>query len=166
MTHKDSKPQELKAFDEKFNKNTKLSGMGLETTMHLPCAFCAEPDYMIYRIIDTDTVMKEGAICKACKRGMKAIFHVNTPTEKRFEFVQFCGPDAPRFLPPIRRIYCRYCDDTHKVKVEMPGGGAMEAICTKCPKPCTKCQRNDGSSFCKLTPCACTCHVEKNSGTS
>jgi hypothetical protein len=165
MTNKPSKPQELKEFEEKFQKNTKYSGMGLGTTIHVPCGFCAEPDFMVYKITDCDEALKKGAICRNCKRGIKTVFKVDQPGNKVFEMVQFCGPDAPRYIAGIRRIDCATCNDTHKMVIRHPSGEEQTVMCTSCPRPCEHCRQHQGA-FCKHTPCQCKCHKEKNSGSS
>jgi len=165
MSKKDQRSPELLEFEAKFQANTKYSGFGMATTLHVPCAFCAEPDFMVYKILEVDEAVKKGAVCKSCLRGLKAIFHVDTPGNKQFEMVQFCGPEAPRFLTPIRRIDCAECDDTHKITLRDPHGGDYLVSCTSCPTPCSKCSEAQGV-FCAGSPCPCVCHKEKNSGSS
>lgn len=90
-------------YEAKFHANEKITGYGMEVTMHMPCPFCAEADFMVFRIVDTEEAHKKGAICKHCGRGAKAIFkHPVGGIE--FEFVQTVGDPIPDYLPPMRRV--------------------------------------------------------------
>ena len=89
----------------KFFGNQKLSGFGIDTTMHIPCAFCAEPDWLVHRIIDAEQAYEGGAVCKHCGRGARAIITRNRGSVS-CEFVQTSGEDAPSWLMPMmRRVY-------------------------------------------------------------
>jgi hypothetical protein len=91
-------------YRSKFFANQKLSGFGLDTTMHIPCAFCAEPDWLVHRIIDAEKAYDAGAVCKHCGRGARGIITHNGGVS--VEFVQISGPDAPSWLvPTMRRVY-------------------------------------------------------------
>jgi hypothetical protein len=97
-------PKSREEWEKRFHENQKISGFGLATTMHMPCPFCAAPDFAVYRIIDTEEALVDGAVCKECDRGAAIVFHVNTPSNKQFEMVQTSGPDQPVWLdPPMRR---------------------------------------------------------------
>jgi hypothetical protein len=109
-------PTSREEYEERFHANQKITGFGLDTTMHMPCPFCAAPDFMVYRVIDTETApdfmvyrvidtetaLVEGAVCSECKRGAAIEFSVNTPSNKQFEMVQTSGEPAPDWLPPMR----------------------------------------------------------------
>lgn len=90
-------------YEKKFADNQKFSGRGVETTIHMPCPFCAEPDFMIYRVIEVNDFLAHEAVCKHCGRGMKGIVEKGE-SGVNVEFVQTCGDPAPDFLPPIRRL--------------------------------------------------------------
>lgn len=89
-------------YEEKFHKNQKITGRFLETTMHMPCPFCAEPEFMVYKILDTEKVIANGAVCKFCNRGCKAIV-TRDAGGVGFRFVQTCGDDPPDYLPKMER---------------------------------------------------------------
>jgi hypothetical protein len=95
-------PTTIDEYNALVLENQSITGYGFETTMHLPCPFCAAKDFMVYRIIDAEEAMIKGAVCSECKRGAAVEFTVNGPG-KQFEFVQTCGDDIPTYLPPIRR---------------------------------------------------------------
>lgn len=92
-------PSNKEEFLQRFNENQKLSGFGLETTMHVPCPFCAAPDFMVYKIIDSAAAMARGGTCNVCDRSMKAIFD-RKPGVTSFTIVQTGGPDQPEWLEP------------------------------------------------------------------
>lgn len=96
-------PANMDEYKKKFELNTTYSGQGLDTTIHVPCPYCAEPEFMVYKIVESETALKKGGFCKHCQRGMVTVFHVDTPNNKQFEMVQTVGPDAPDYLPKIRR---------------------------------------------------------------
>ena len=90
-------------YEAKFHANQKVTGFGLEVTMHMPCPACAEPDFVSYKILEMKKVLTESVICKHCGFGSKAIFnHDNGGVS--FEFVQTAGGDLPDYLPPMRRV--------------------------------------------------------------
>jgi len=97
-----SDPKTLEEFNAKFTENTRYFGSGLETGMSVPCGFCAEPDFMQYKILDVESAMLRGATCKHCGRGIRSIF-MHSGNLTRFEIVQTCGDDPPDFLPKLRR---------------------------------------------------------------
>lgn len=57
-------------------------------------------------------------------------------------------PDVPTFYP-----VCSTCRDTHVMAL-----GDRTVPCTRCPVPCEDC-RSCGSAYCKVTQCACACHI-------
>jgi hypothetical protein len=90
-------------YEEKLNANQRITGIGFETTMHMPCPFCAEPDFMIYRVLETEQALDKGAVCKHCGRGMKAILK-RSEGGISFELVQTCGDPPPDYVLPLRAI--------------------------------------------------------------
>lgn len=99
-----SRPNSQEELEQRFAANQKISGHGLDTTMHLPCPFCAAPDFIVYKILDSEDALVNGAKCGECGRGAAIEFSVNTPSNKQFELVQTEGDDQPDWLTPkIRR---------------------------------------------------------------
>jgi hypothetical protein len=90
-------------YEQKFLGNQKITGFGIETTMHMPCPFCAEPDFLVHTILDTQKAYINGAICNHCGRGARAIFHGDGQSI-RFYFVQTVGDPPPEYAPPMRRV--------------------------------------------------------------
>ena len=106
-------PASYAEYMQRLAENSQISGRYLDTAMHMPCPFCAAPDFLVYKIIETQQLLAKGAVCKECGRGAKVIFsqHV-TPGPGlyenpgcSFEFVQTCGPDQPEWLEAkMRRV--------------------------------------------------------------
>jgi hypothetical protein len=98
-------PQSSEEYNARFQASRRMSGYGLDTTVHLPCPFCAAPDWLVHRVIDTEAAMSEGATCQECGRSARAI--INTQNgNKTFEIVQTGGFDPPpwhRKAFPMRR---------------------------------------------------------------
>lgn len=91
-------------YEAKFAANQRISGQGVGNVyVHMPCPFCAEPDFMVYELLASQDAMSKGATCKACRRGIKAIFS-RSPSGVSFEIVQTCGDTAPDYVPPMRRV--------------------------------------------------------------
>lgn len=87
----------------KFTANQKMTGHGLGNVhVHMPCPFCAEPDFVVYEVLEVQTKMAEGAVCKHCGRGAKAVF-TRTPGGVSFEMVQTVGDEQPDYLIPKMR---------------------------------------------------------------
>lgn len=97
-----SQPQNIDEFNAKYNANTRYSGQGFDTKMHMPCPGCAEPDWLSCRIIDVEEAMAAEHACKACGRAFKTEFR-RTSRGVSFEVVQTKGDDLPAFMPKIRR---------------------------------------------------------------
>lgn len=94
--------QTLEERNARYHQNAKVTGFGEATTVHHPCPFCAAPDFMVCRVIDTKAAMSEDRTCAECGRGTRAII-VETPSTTTFELVQTSGDDPPPYMP-MRRI--------------------------------------------------------------
>jgi hypothetical protein len=97
-----SEPASQDDYDHKFHANRRVEGYGFETTTRMPCPFCAEPDFMVFRTLEGEAAMSKGAVCRHCGRGARALVtHEGGYTQ--FEFVQTAGPDAPAWMTPKMR---------------------------------------------------------------
>lgn len=94
--------ENMDAFNAKFKKNMKIDGFGLDVMLHVPCPFCADPDALVHKVIDTVSAYEKGARCKGCGRGFRGIFtqHRGGTT---FLIVQTAGDDPPAWLPRMPR---------------------------------------------------------------
>lgn len=100
-----TEPTSSEEYERLFAERTRYFGTGLGVGISLPCPFCCAPDFMSYKIAETDAFMKRGATCKACNRSLKAIITAEGTAGRQMEFVQTGGPDCTlSWLPPIRRM--------------------------------------------------------------
>jgi hypothetical protein len=100
-----SEPRNVAEYLARFHANQRIEGYGIQTTTITPCPFCGAPDWMRWPILEAQEAMQRGATCLECGRSAKAVFHVNEPGNKQFEFVQTGGPDQPEwFTPKMRRV--------------------------------------------------------------
>jgi hypothetical protein len=93
---------DCKSFEQykaKFFESQRITGYGLEVTMHIPCPFCAHPDFLIHKILDTEAAYRAGATCKNCARGARGIFRHTEQGGVCAEFVQTAGEDPPAWTP-------------------------------------------------------------------
>lgn len=91
-------------YENRFHANQNITGHGLETTCHMPCPFCAAPDFMIYRVLEVNEAIQKGAVCKECKRGMKGIV-TETRHGSSTEIVQTEGDEEYHaWAPAMRRV--------------------------------------------------------------
>lgn len=94
----------MEQYNEVFMRNQKISGLGIEgTTMHMPCPFCAHPDFMVYKIVDTEDKVVEPHVCSNCQRGAKFILNDDGEGTKTLELVQTQGDDPPEWMQPHPR---------------------------------------------------------------
>lgn len=100
-----SDPSSFEEYNERFHKNNRTTGYGIGNVYcHVPCPFCAAPDWMSWEVLSVEDSMKVGAECKECGRSAKAIIS-RSKDGISFEIVQTGGPDQPVWLEPkMRRV--------------------------------------------------------------
>lgn len=100
-----SDPASAEEHEVKFGANMKMTGFGLTgVTQHMPCPFCAEPDFSVYRVIDADVAVASNRTCKSCGRSAKCIVTKNGSSQT-VELVQTGGEDLPAwYTNPPRRV--------------------------------------------------------------
>lgn len=100
-----SEPTSQVEYEQRYHQNHKLSGYGVEgVTQHMPCPFCAAPDWLVHRIIDSREAFAQGATCRECGRSARALYS-ESHGALRFEFVQTLGPDQPDWMTvKMRRL--------------------------------------------------------------
>jgi len=69
-----SSPATKSEYLDRFAKNQRLEGYGLDTTTYMPCPFCAAADFMVPKLLETEAVLMNGATCRECGRSAKAVF--------------------------------------------------------------------------------------------
>jgi hypothetical protein len=88
-------------YENRYQENQALSGFGLEVKTHLPCPFCAAPEFLVYPIWPPDEhqkALEKGADCKECGRGMRVVYTANTQSMLAFKMVQTKGDDPPDYI--------------------------------------------------------------------
>lgn len=60
-------------YEKKYAANERLEGTGAETTVHMPCPFCAEPDFAVEKLIGFAEALGTEHVCKHCNRGAKTL---------------------------------------------------------------------------------------------
>jgi bacterioferritin-associated ferredoxin len=99
-----TEPTSLSEYLERFERNQVIDGWGLAVRVHLPCPFCAAPDFLVYRMTEVEAAMTHGAMCAACGRSAKALI-IRAEGELSLEVVQTSGPDQPVWMvPKMRRL--------------------------------------------------------------
>lgn len=98
----DRAPQNAAEYLERFHANQRLSGFGFDTTQHMPCPFCAAPDFLVFKILEVEYALSCGARCGECDRSMKAVFKKISGSVS-FEVVQTSGSDPPEWVQPRMR---------------------------------------------------------------
>jgi len=98
-------PQNAQEYTRRFNLNQRIEGYGLGNVhIHMPCPFCAAPDFIVYEMLEVETAMGVGATCKECERSAKALITA-IAGGKSIEIVQTGGDDPPDWLTPkMRRL--------------------------------------------------------------
>lgn len=92
-------PENRAEYDANMQKNLRTGGEGFDTTMFVPCPFCAAPGWKIFKIVDSQNELPKESVCEFCKRGAKSIV---AEGGKSIEVVQTSGPAQPEWLPPMR----------------------------------------------------------------
>lgn len=100
-----SDPLTLDEYNTKWKDNYKIEGYGITgMTMHYPCPFCCEPEFMTHTLLNMHEIMQADHICVACSRGSKSIIKTFPNGSINIELVQTCGENPPSYLPPMRRV--------------------------------------------------------------
>lgn len=100
-------PRSMDEYRERFMASHKSSGEGFTLNVHMPCPFCATPDWLVMRVLETEVRLAEGATCGRCGRSARAIVKGGSAEDEgmSFEMVQTGGADCPEWLvPPMRRV--------------------------------------------------------------
>jgi hypothetical protein len=100
-------PTSLDEWEERFYRHVLMSGggYGQPCTLHLPCPFCAAPEFLVYRLSEAEQAIRNGGVCRHCARGTKAVAVSHPKMGQVYEMVQTCGPDTPEWMEPrMRRV--------------------------------------------------------------
>lgn len=101
----DMTPKNADEYAERFQKSYKIEGFGENVQIHMPCPFCAAPNFIVHGIMETAPALSQGATCCECGRSARAIITEENPDSHQLEIVQTGGPDQDAWMqPPIRRV--------------------------------------------------------------
>lgn len=95
-------PTNMDELSVRMQESMKMTGQGLDTTVHQPCPFCGAPDFLVHRLLD-QAKMTENSTCNECGRSAKAIVTA-VDGGQRIEIVQTGGPEQPKWLTPKLRV--------------------------------------------------------------
>lgn len=100
----DKPPSNMDEYRERFWRNNRVEGFGMDVSVIVPCPFCSAPGFMTYKILEVEEEMVKPHTCEECGRGAKAVVE-RSEGEVAFEIVQTSGPDQPDWLEPkMRRL--------------------------------------------------------------
>lgn len=98
-------PKTAEEYVEKHSRNENVTGYGLDTTIHLPCPFCAESDFVIAPIMQVQQALENENVCNKCGRGLKISYEFDESTSTlKMEPLQTCGSEPAPYLPKFRRV--------------------------------------------------------------
>ncbi len=103
----DKPPTNHAEYLARYHRHARMTGHGIVgTRMHVPCQFCAAPDWLVFSVMTTEDAFARGATCDECGRTAKTII---TKSEDGYvtasQIVQTGGRDAPAWLlPKIQRV--------------------------------------------------------------
>lgn len=97
-------PRNLEEYLARSHKNSRVEGHGLGNVwMHMPCPFCAAPDFLKYELQDMHAQIQKEHVCVECKRGMKAIVSIETDGHS-IRFFQTVGADLEEWMLRMPRL--------------------------------------------------------------
>ena len=97
-------PKTLDDYNRLIHLGQRMTGFGTDVTMHMPCYFCATPDFVEWKIAEMRETASKPHTCKACGRSAKLVFTDDGDGSVSFEVVQTGGRDPADYLPPMRRV--------------------------------------------------------------
>lgn len=101
-------PRTREEYEIRFNANTYADGEGMELSLHVPCPFCAAPDFVVGKLLELEMLVKLEQVCQECGRGvrlqLKDIVLRGGQRGVSYEFLQTQGDDPPPWVPPMRRL--------------------------------------------------------------
>lgn len=95
-------PATLAEYEARFAASHRFEGRGSATATVFPCPFCAAPGWATVLLVETAAGLTRARRCSECGRTGRC--DVRTGNGATTVEVVLCGgPDAPAYLPPIRR---------------------------------------------------------------
>lgn len=69
-----AEPRTQAEFERRYHASAQMDGVGIAgTMMHVPCPFCAAPDWIVHKLVDTQRAYRKGAVCNQCLRSAHAV---------------------------------------------------------------------------------------------
>jgi hypothetical protein len=93
-----SEPTNYPEYAALYEKNSTVTGFGEFVIHHMPCPFCAAPNFMAIEVFHHGNILGPTQ-CDNCKRSAKVIYeHFTNGSAVRL--YQTNGPDQPKWLQP------------------------------------------------------------------
>lgn len=100
-------PPTLEAYTAQFHRNQKVTGYGIDVTMHMPCPGCAQPGFMdmspMQAALAPELPWAGDHTCENCGRAFR-FTEVRGHGSLGMTMGQIAGPDLPPYLPPMKRL--------------------------------------------------------------
>lgn len=94
-------PTSREAYEQRFKASHKITGYGIANVrIHMPCPFCAAPDWIVCGFLEVEAGYAAGAKCEECGRTARAIY-IRQANGCSIEMVQTEG-DLPDEWIPVR----------------------------------------------------------------
>lgn len=88
----------LEDFRKKQKNNLHMEGIGKDTTIYIPCPYCAEPEFIVTKMTESGPKWLAGAVCASCGRGMQSLVITDLNGGRKLEFVQIVGSAPPDWM--------------------------------------------------------------------
>jgi hypothetical protein len=94
-------PQNYQEYLWRFHQNQRVSGYGLDTTTHIPCPFCAAPDFKVFKVLAAEQAMDQSSTCDECERTLSTVVVKSEDGHSTsISLYQTGGPEQPDWLSP------------------------------------------------------------------
>lgn len=94
-----NEPDSLDEYNTRYQENILIEEYGVDgIRTHVPCPFCAEPDWLVHGLLDVEEKYRKGAVCRRCHRGA-IVLTKKENNVTTLHFVQTEGPDIPAWFP-------------------------------------------------------------------
>lgn len=103
-------PGSVEEYERLSTANLRYEGHGFDTTMVIPCPFCAAPDFHRVLIINSHEDLSREATCVHCGRSARMLITA-APGVTSGELVQTGGEDPPEWMQPWPRRMSREAQD-------------------------------------------------------
>lgn len=95
-------PSSVEEYERLSMANLRYEGYGFDTTMVMPCPFCAAPDFHTVLLINSHEELAREATCAHCGRSARMLL-TSSGGATTGELVQTGGDDPPEWMAPWPR---------------------------------------------------------------